>query len=717
MSAALCIDFGTSSIRAVYRDAKNNRHVLPIGLVTGAKSIDEASIRSEIHIDAQGKGLKYGEHAVVAKANLAPSSYYESSPKLWLLEPDKLDQPAFTGLKVTRRELLTGLLAYGIFGAKEALRRIQVAYPKVLQDIRIAHPVWSEDLSRRANQEILQIGYAASQMAEQGDWGDVPLSTLRSYFDQPYTGSLHPRSDVIEPVAAALELLSRKVNLRQICAVVDVGAGTTDIGLFYSVVTEGHADRLIPLSTTRSVFKAGNEIDQVLYRILAKKSGTTDQLRLYDIRTRIRQIKEFLFENGFVQELGVRVSLDEVERHSDIIKMAHEIRACFEEAVLSDRKKILEFNREPSIQIVMAGGGGNVSFIRSTLSKPVRVGEKSIPVSISTSEGTDQLTYGASHERLAVALGGANVYYDSLRHEHEKLTSLPSLGYAKQDVTRSIHTIELPTSAVTTPTLPAQAIKSDLTQIAKAHQEKALWRAKISSLAKIAEAGNIEAQFEIAEQLSTTASQYLLEAMDWYVRAARQGHLASQLKLVDFLLSGTAIAQDYPHAYFWLLVAARNGSKDSLEQAKTVRPFLPASVAEKIHIDAISWQPKSETTTQPLDRAIVQKPSPPRHLDLKSQEKPPSKNLHPKQLPQVVINPFDELKIRELIRYSSFLKLPTHSINDMTALAKWSKKKEPFESAFLALYFDLPFDASAHLSEELQRKLDAWRLFSKRRGL
>ena len=142
------------------------------------------------------------------------------------------------------------------------------------------------------------IGYAASQLAEQGDWGDLPLSTLRSYFDQPYTGSLHPSSDVIEPVAAALELLSRKVNLRQICAVVDVGAGTTDIGLFYSVVTEGHADRLIPLSTTRSVFKAGNEIDQVLYQILAKKSGTTDQLRLYDIRTRIRQIKEFLFEIG-----------------------------------------------------------------------------------------------------------------------------------------------------------------------------------------------------------------------------------------------------------------------------------------------------------------------------------------------------------------------------------------------------------------------------------
>ncbi len=460
-----------------------------------------------------------------------------------------------------------------------------------------------------------------------------------------------------------------------------------------------------------------NEIDQVLYRILAKKSGTTDQLRLYDIRTRIRQIKEFLFANGFAQELGVRVSLDEVERHSDFIKMAHEIRTCFEDAVLSDRKKILELNRDPSIQIVMAGGGGNVSFIRSVLSKPVRVGEKSIPVSISASEGTDQLTYGASHERLAVALGGANEYYDSLRHDHEKLTSIPSLGYAKQDVTRSIQTIELSTSAVTTLALPAQAIKSDHTQIVKASQEKALWRAKISSLAKIAETGNIEAQFEIAEQLSSTSSQYVLEAMDWYVRAARQGHLASQLKLVDLLLSGTAIAQDYPDTYFWLLVAARNGSKDSLEQAKTVRSFLSASVAERIQIDAISWQPKSETAAQSFIPKIDQQTSPPRRLESKSQGQSQFKNLHPKLQPQVVINPFDELKIRELIRYSGFLKISTTSINDMTALAKWSKKKEPFESAFLALYCDLQFDASAHLSEDLLRKLDAWLSFCKRRRL
>jgi hypothetical protein len=104
-------------------------------------------------------------------------------------------------------------------------------------------------------------------------------------------------------------------------------------------------------------------------------------------------------------------------------------------------------------------------------------------------------------------------------------------------------------------------------------------------------------------------------------------------------------------------------------------------------------------------------------VELKSQGQPHSKNHHPKQRPHYVLNPFEELKVRELIRYSGFLKLPQGSINDMTALTKWSKKKDPFESAFLALYCNLQFDTTAHLSEELRSKLNAWLLFCKHRRL
>jgi hypothetical protein len=715
MSSALCIDFGTSSIRAVYRDSKNDRHVLPIGLVTGAQSIDEASIRSEIHIDADGKNLKYGEHAFIARAKLAPTKYYESSPKLWLLQPDNLDKPAFPGLSVTRRELLTGLLAYGISGAKVALVKYKIATALEGSDIRIAHPVWSDGIAKKANRELLRIGFAASKMADAGELGEIPLSTLTSYFDPPhFTGSLQPTSDVVEPIAAALELLTRTVNVRKICAVVDVGAGTTDIGLFYSVVTTNRADRLIPLSSTRSVFKAGNEIDKVLYRLLSETSGSKNELRLYDVQTRIRQIKEFLFTNGFVQELGVRITLDDIESDPEIRKMALEIRSCLEQSVQTNAKQILSFYREPQIEIVMAGGGGTVNFIRNILSKKVYANDQPIPVYISSPEGIRQLTYGASHERLAVALGGANIHYDSLKHEHENLTKIPSLGQAKQDVTKSPLTFK---DRSTQPNQPAQPsvitphFKEQLLQLEQTKQEQVIWRGKISKLELLAKAGSVDAQYEIADQLITRSSQYVKAAMEWLVRAARQGHLLSQQKLVQLLLSGEVIEINYTDAYFWLLVAARNGSNTAQEESKKIRSLISRTDADKIQIEVISWQPKSESivrTSLPKDNY--------KHLPISKLEPQATSQLQPntvqtKKSLQVIVNPFEELKIRELVRYSSFLKKPAINLNGTNELLKWSKKKDLFESAFLAKYCGLPFDTTQHLSEELQLKLASWLSF------
>lgn len=597
MSSALCLDFGTSSIRAVYRDAKNNRHVLPIGLVTGSKSIDEASIRSEIHIDAQGKNVRFGEQAVIARSKLAPTKYYESSPKLWLLQPDELDWPAFSGLKVTKRELLAGLIAYGIYGALEALTAIKIAKPNQLGDIRIAHPVWNDSVAIRTNQELLKIGFAASEMAKEGDWGNVSISILRSYFKDPYTESLNPKTDVVEPIAAALELLSRTVNVRKICAVVDVGAGTTDIGLFYSVVTEKHDDRLIPISATRSVYEAGNEIDRVLFSLLEEKSRSKDELSLYDVQSRIRFIKEFLFTNGFVQELGVRINLEDFEKHPDIRLMSQEIRACFVQVVEADSNKFLHFDREPTIEIVMAGGGGTVQFIRNALVKPVSIGAKSIQITIAESVATDQLTYGASHERLAVALGGASVFYDTLKHEHEKITSYQGLGHAKQEIKNLIQPVNKRPSTAYSKTENESSALEKLLKINKEKEEKekkAYWLEKVSKLAKIADLGNADVQFELSEELTSASTQYALDAMHWLLRSSKQGHIKSQAKLVKLLLSGIAIDTDYPDAYFWLLVAAKSGNKEFLEESKRIRPYLQAAVAEKIQMDATVWKPKFE---------------------------------------------------------------------------------------------------------------------------
>ena len=60
MKDVLCLDFGTSSIRAVYRPKQGQAVVLDIGAATRSRSIDGASIRSEIFIDVDGKTIRFG---------------------------------------------------------------------------------------------------------------------------------------------------------------------------------------------------------------------------------------------------------------------------------------------------------------------------------------------------------------------------------------------------------------------------------------------------------------------------------------------------------------------------------------------------------------------------------------------------------------------------------------------------------------------------------
>lgn len=119
MSEALCIDFGTSSIRAVRRLQSGKLKPLDIGRVTRSK-LDEASIRSEIHVDENRRYVRYGERAVIARNEGGTPSLYESSPKLWLKEPGRLSEDAAPELGVTREQLLSGLLAYAVRAAADA---------------------------------------------------------------------------------------------------------------------------------------------------------------------------------------------------------------------------------------------------------------------------------------------------------------------------------------------------------------------------------------------------------------------------------------------------------------------------------------------------------------------------------------------------------------------------------------------------------------------
>ena len=66
MSQILCLDFGTSSLRAALFDNKGYQSVLPIGLSVRS-ALDDASIRSDILLSSDGSKIYLAEEAIKSR--------------------------------------------------------------------------------------------------------------------------------------------------------------------------------------------------------------------------------------------------------------------------------------------------------------------------------------------------------------------------------------------------------------------------------------------------------------------------------------------------------------------------------------------------------------------------------------------------------------------------------------------------------------------------
>lgn len=426
MSGALCIDFGTSSIRAVRRQPSGKLKPLPIGRITRSR-LDDASIRSEIHIDASRRYVRFGERALIARKDSSTPALFESSPKLWFKEPDRLGEEAAPGLDVTREQLLSGLLAYAIRAAADAdgigWRRLNDI------DVRIAHPVWPGQVKEAANEALTRIGAQARQMAFERQWVNVTVSSLRDHAQQ-VAKARAAAVDVIEPLAAAMELLPNEENRVRLCAVVDVGAGTTDIGLFISVVPDPASRvraKLYRMGEAVSIFKAGNLVDEIVLDLLKARARKPSELDLADVRARIRGIKETLFRDGFIQELGCDVHSSDLRRHPEAKVMAADIRARLERLVQDNAKSVVDhmsrsIHSVNRLDVVMAGGGGTIDFLQAAIGRPIQIDHRMLDVkSTIPAERAGMSTFGASRGRMAVALGGASDDYDALVRERPPL--------------------------------------------------------------------------------------------------------------------------------------------------------------------------------------------------------------------------------------------------------------------------------------------------------
>ncbi len=444
MATSLCLDFGTSSIRAVVRHAKGDIEVLPIGQVTRRQEIDGASIPSGVSIDADKQTVRFGQHAYEAIARKKNLAFWETSPKLWLKEPKKLGMLVDPDIPVTRRDLLTGLMGYALFAAN-ATEKWQVPKSPEDSDIRIAHPVWPSAIKEDADRALRQIAWLATQMATAGDWGVTSVEILQSWTtpeDQPVgIPQLAPKVDTIEPIAAAVELIPHLANQRRICVVVDVGAGTSDIGVFQQLVPDEKIrkpNKLVPAGPAISVFKAGDAIDQALIMHLEERFPAAFRANAETIRSGIRGHKQNIFSNKRIQFPGIDLTLQEFEITPAVLEIGLEIRKGLERCIYDARSSLsLWFSASHGIDrtifLIMAGGGAALPFLQKKLLEPLQIEETIFNFEVMPLKAPSSLNmHGAGYTRLAVGLGGVNEGYEGLIFEHSKLLRIPSLGSPKQ---------------------------------------------------------------------------------------------------------------------------------------------------------------------------------------------------------------------------------------------------------------------------------------------
>ncbi len=82
------------------------------------------------------------------------------------------------------------------------------------------------------------------------------------------------------------------------------------------------------------------------------------------------------------------------------------------------------------------------------------------------------------------------------------------------------------------------------------------------------------------------------EAAKWYLRAAAQGNISSQARLITQYFYGIGVAQDSSEAYFWLLVFLKSNTQNGGFEAESSRleKELSAVQIESARKRAADWK-------------------------------------------------------------------------------------------------------------------------------
>lgn len=434
-NAILCLDFGTAMSKACLTTGSDEDPQV-VSLGEQAKEPNKKfPVSSTLFIDHEGK-IYFGYEAIrrdEIESQRNPERSRFDSPKQHISRGDfdvtlqqivrKEINP--TRFKFTNRDLI---VLYLSFLTDLACSELQQKGLSRYVRRRFAMPCWVDDRVQWAEREMRKMLAGAQILADtfSGRWADgLDATTARGALDTLDELDRLPEyvvdQGVLEAVAAASGSLPLGTGSRRLYLVIDVGAGTTDYGLFVVVTPRGedNAPKFFEVPGTFEVLRqAGDTVDEILRRYILRgaqvEQGSAEFTHVnFNLQRRIRDLKENMFRDGRIEitlsnDTVVTVNEEGFLKDDRIIRFSKSLEDYFSRSLRNADPSWIKGLAVHGLTVVLTGGSSSLPFVRALGRRQVSVRGVSLRCALAPDTPPDlRPDLVGEYPQLAVSIGGA----------------------------------------------------------------------------------------------------------------------------------------------------------------------------------------------------------------------------------------------------------------------------------------------------------------------
>jgi len=429
----LCLDFGTAMSKAtLIDDSDGSIHVLPLGEYGEQDVIGQPiMLISSIYIDSDGL-LWFGQQAIERSLDEDEDgsrdridSVKASVSDGWLhIELNERQNP--TDHRVTYEDMVLANLMFLTWAVNHCVEALN--YPRnVLR--RFAMPCLSGEREQIAIQSLTCMLGQAQILADtyfQALPTGIPLVAFlgaakqlrNSDYEYAFIGN-----HLTEPMGVAGSRMSFSKDVRTVFMVIDVGAGTTDFGLFKVVfdTKKQIAKAVEAQGSNLAITEAGNHLDELLMHYVLSKSQVDAENPIWTnlsgaLKREIRSFKETLFrENEVIIPLfnsaTVEVKLQEFLDLEPVQQFEKDIKETIKKIFEVVDSSWIRSIPDSRLGVILTGGGAQLPMIRKAANDAIMTRHGMIKlqeaIQFPNWMAEDYPELEDDYPRIAVSLGGA----------------------------------------------------------------------------------------------------------------------------------------------------------------------------------------------------------------------------------------------------------------------------------------------------------------------